>query len=190
MKCRAPPASQFAGRRVFAPGLGVYLQTGECAITAKEPGSCYVFKITGVAHKDELDKEVVDWHASDEYFVRAQWFAVVGDNDTDDGAGSLRLSYYDATLELTVALNRISGSRDVVRARAAGGRLTCKKSGKSQLRIAHHVRADGVRRTTWGGGGLTEPTKGRTDTARRRLRALVLLVLLRTLRLRSQRALA
>ena len=68
----------------------MYLQTGECAITAKEPGSCYVFKITGVAHKDELDKEVVDWHASDEYFVRAQWFAVVGDNDTDDGAGSLR----------------------------------------------------------------------------------------------------
>ena len=89
------------------------------AITAKEPGSCYVFKITGVAHKDELDKEVVDWHASDEYFVRAQWFAVVGDNDTDDGAGSLRLSYYDATLELTVALNRISGSRDLVRARGA-----------------------------------------------------------------------
>ena len=78
------PVSPFAGRRVFAPGLGVYLQCGESAITAKQEGSCFLFRILGVACRDELGEDhssCIDYE-DEEFFVRAQWYAVVNDIDT------------------------------------------------------------------------------------------------------------
>ena len=84
----ATPISPFIARRCFVPEMGDYVQTGEFVKTEALPGSCWVFRILGVAHRAELEEADVEGHPLEVDFVRAQWCSVVG--DMDDGAdGSL-----------------------------------------------------------------------------------------------------
>ena len=85
------PVSPYVGRRVWAQALQGYIMTGEFVRILPGDGH-HIFRVIGVASKEELPEGELERHYPEPWFVRAQWAAVVGEIDTiKDG---LRVSTY------------------------------------------------------------------------------------------------